>query len=62
MEALSDFLLQSGFENQFRRRRTRSRSSDDSDFDFDPDDTLEALRRAIKEALRNSGPARPGTV
>ncbi len=55
MEALSDFLLQSGFENQFRQRRSRSRSSDDSDFDFDPDDTLEALRRAIKEALRNSG-------
>jgi Ca-activated chloride channel homolog len=51
MEALSDFLLQSGFENQFRRRR--SRSEDESDFDFD--DTLEALRRAIKEALRNSG-------
>jgi Ca-activated chloride channel family protein len=53
MEALSDFLLQSGFENQFRRRRGRSISSDDSDFDFE--DTLEALRRAIKEALRSSG-------
>jgi Ca-activated chloride channel homolog len=55
MEALSDFLLQSGFENQFPRRRSRSRSSDDSDFDFEPDDTLDALRRALKEALRSSG-------
>ncbi|HKX29574.1 MAG TPA: VWA domain-containing protein [Blastocatellia bacterium] len=57
MEALSDYLLQSGFEDQFQghyRRWAR-----DWDFDgpeqSDPEDPLEALRRAIREALRNSG-------
>jgi Ca-activated chloride channel family protein len=57
MEALSEFLLQSGFQDQFRQQYRRwSRGWDDDEFeDFDPEDALEALRRAIREALRNSG-------
>jgi len=57
MEALSEYLLQSGFQDQFRRQYRRwSRNWDDDDFeDIDPEDALEALRRAIREALRNSG-------
>jgi Ca-activated chloride channel homolog len=54
MDALSEFLLQSGFQDQYRRR---SRSWDDDDWDSfrDPQDALQALREAIREALKNSG-------
>ncbi len=57
MEALSDYLLRSGYENRFRRNHHRwARDWDDDEFDdFDPQDALESLRRAIGEALRNSG-------
>src|SRR5262249_54051733 len=57
MEALADHLLRSGFEDQFRNQYRRwSRGWDDDDFnDFDPEDALEALRQAIKRALRESG-------
>jgi Ca-activated chloride channel family protein len=57
MEALMEHLLRSGFEDQFRRhyqRWSRDWGYDEFD-DFDPDDALERLRRAIREALRNSG-------
>lgn len=54
MEALSDHLLKSGFEDQFRNRRQRGWSND-FDNDFDPADALEQLRQAIKQALRDSG-------
>src|SRR5262245_58743909 len=57
MEALADHLLRSGFEDQFRRhydRWSRDWGYDDFD-DLDPDDALERLRRAIREALRDSG-------
>jgi Ca-activated chloride channel homolog len=57
MEALSDYLLRSGFEDQFRQHYRRwARDWDYDRFDdIDPDDALESLRRAIREALRNSG-------
>jgi Ca-activated chloride channel family protein len=60
MEALSEYLLQSGFQDQFRRQSRRwSRGWDDDDFfddEFlDPEDALDRLRDAIREALRNSG-------
>ena len=57
MEALSDHLLKSGFEDQFRNQyRRRSRGWDDEEFEnFDPEDALEQLRQAIKRALRDSG-------
>ena len=57
MEALSDHLLRSGFEDQFRKHYQRwARDWDYDEFnDVDPDDALESLRRAIREALRNSG-------
>src|SRR5262249_23252182 len=57
MEALSDYLLRSGFEDQFRRhyRRWSQDWGYDEFDDLDPDDALERLRRAIREALRNSG-------
>jgi Ca-activated chloride channel family protein len=57
MEALTDYLLRSGFEDQFRRHYRRwARDWDYDQFDdVDPDDALESLRRAIREALRNSG-------
>ncbi|MGH9802484.1 MAG: hypothetical protein ACRD82_19125, partial [Blastocatellia bacterium] len=60
MEALTDHLLQSGFEDQFRNQyRRRSRGwPDDLNDDFeapDPEDALEQLRQAIKRALRDSG-------
>lgn len=60
MEALSDHLLRSGFEDQFRQQRRRwSRGGPndlDDEFDgLDPQDALEALRQAIRKALRNSG-------
>ncbi|HKQ79964.1 MAG TPA: VWA domain-containing protein [Blastocatellia bacterium] len=57
MEALTDHLLRSGFEDQFRRhyrRWSQDWGYDDFD-DLDADDALERLRRAIREALRNSG-------
>ncbi|MBO0720950.1 MAG: VWA domain-containing protein [Blastocatellia bacterium] len=57
MEALMDHLLRSGFEDQFRqhyRRWARDWDYDQYD-DFDPADALEALRRAIRDALRDSG-------
>ncbi len=57
MEALADYLLRSGFEDQFRRhyrRWSRDWGYDDFD-DFDPDDALEQLRQAIHQALRDSG-------
>jgi len=61
MEALTDHLLRSGFEDQFRnqyRRWQRGWPDDlhDDDFDnLDPQDALEQLRQAIKRALRDSG-------
>src|SRR5215510_2255738 len=56
MEALSDYLLQSGFHDRFRRRDTRRAFDwDDDDDDHAPQDTLESLRRAIRQALRDSG-------
>ena len=56
MEALADHLLQSGFEQQFRQSfRRRGRSWDDDDDYQDPQYALDALRRAIREALRDSG-------
>src|SRR5262245_57031359 len=57
MEALSDHLLRSGCEDRVRRHYQRW-SQDwgyDGGDDLDPDDALERLRRAIREALRNSG-------
>ncbi|MBO0725296.1 MAG: VWA domain-containing protein [Blastocatellia bacterium] len=57
MEALTDHLLRSGFEDQFRlhyRRWSHDGGPDDLD-DFDHDDALESLRRAIRDALRDSG-------
>ncbi len=50
MEALSDYLLQSGFESQYRGLTRR----DDIVDDF-IDDPLESLRQAIRRALRDSG-------
>ncbi|HZF39007.1 MAG TPA: VWA domain-containing protein [Blastocatellia bacterium] len=57
MEALTDHLLRSGFEDQFRRhhRRWPHDGGDDEFDDLDPDDALERLRQAIREALRDSG-------
>lgn len=61
MNALSDFLLESGFNEQMQRNRRRwQRGWDDweeDDFnDFkNPEDALQALRDAIREALKNSG-------
>ncbi len=57
MEALSDYLLRSGFEDQFRQqyqRWARDWGRDEFD-DVDPEDALESLRRAIRQALRESG-------
>ena len=46
MDTLSDYLLQSGFHDQFRRQsRRRSRGWDDDFENFDPEDALEGLRR-----------------
>src|SRR5262245_25216356 len=58
MEALSDYLLRSGFHDRFRRQDSRRRSMDWDDDEFDertPQDALESLRRAIRQALRDSG-------
>ncbi|MBS1810239.1 MAG: hypothetical protein JST84_18905 [Acidobacteria bacterium] len=61
MNSLSDFLLESGFNEQMNRNMRRwQRGWDDweeDDFnDFkNPEDALQALRDAIREALKNSG-------
>src|SRR5215475_2801561 len=57
MEALTEHLLRSGFEDQFRRHYRRwSHDGDNDEFDdLDHDDALERLRQAIREALRDSG-------
>lgn len=57
MEALSDFLLQSGFQSRFNQhmRRWRDWEDDDEFSSFDSDDPVEQLRDAIREALKNSG-------
>jgi hypothetical protein len=57
MDALSEFLLQSGFQDQFRRRSNRWQDWEEEDefSNFDPEDALKALRDAIREALKNSG-------
>ena len=57
MEASTDHLLRSGFEDQFRNQyRRRQNGWDDDEFDnADPQDALEQLRQAIKRALRDSG-------
>ncbi len=57
MEALTDHLLRSGFEDQFRNQFRRGWPDGlDDDFDrLDPQDALEQLRQAIKQALRDSG-------
>jgi Ca-activated chloride channel homolog len=57
MEALSNHLLQSGFERQFSRGRRRWSDSfdDDENDDFNPEDALAELRKAIRQALRDSG-------
>jgi Ca-activated chloride channel family protein len=57
MNELSDYLLRSGYEDQFRSHYRRwARDWDDDRFDeLDPEDALESLRRAIREALKNSG-------
>ncbi len=58
MEALSEHLLQSGFQDQFSRNARRWSRGDDDFFDdefLDPEDALDQLREAIREALRNSG-------
>lgn len=57
MAALTDHLLRSGYEDQFRNQFRRSWPDGlDDDFDRpDPQDALEQLRQAIKQALRDSG-------
>jgi Ca-activated chloride channel family protein len=57
MEALSDYLLQSGFHDQFRARNSRRPFGWDDDYldDPNPKDPLESLRQAIRQALRDSG-------
>ncbi|MFN0121511.1 MAG: vWA domain-containing protein [Blastocatellia bacterium] len=58
MEALSEHLLRSGFEDQFRQQMRRWSGDDDDEFGDafrDPEDAMEQLRQAIREALRNSG-------
>ncbi len=58
MNALSDFLLESGFNEQMQRSMRRwQRGWDDDDFsEFkQPEDALQALRDAIRDALKNSG-------
>jgi Ca-activated chloride channel homolog len=57
MEALSEHLLQSGFQNQFNRRVRRWRDWDDRDEfdDLDPQHALDQLRQAIREVLKHSG-------
>jgi len=55
MNALSEYLLRSGFEDQFRSRRRGGRSEGDDDDGPSVDEMLEELRSAIREALRSSG-------
>ncbi|NOT59725.1 MAG: VWA domain-containing protein [Acidobacteria bacterium] len=54
MEALSEHLLESGFQKQFKRR-WQDWDSEDEFNKPDPEDALEQLRQAIREALKNSG-------
>src|SRR5262249_56682233 len=62
MEALSDYLLRSGFEDQFRRhyRRWSQDWGYDEFDDLDPDDALERLRRGAPAAPRGFRPLRQG--
>lgn len=55
MEELSSHLLESGFQRQFKERMQHWLDGLEEGEDGDPSDTLNALRRAIKEALRDSG-------
>lgn len=55
MNALSDYLLRSGFEDQFRSRRGARRGNGDDVDGPTAEEVLEQLRQAIREALRNSG-------
>ncbi len=58
MDALSEFLLESGFNEQMKRNMRRwQRGWDDFDDpnDFKPNDAMQALRDAIRDALKNSG-------
>ena len=59
MNALSDFLLESGFNEQMQRSMRRWQRGWDDDDDFNefknPQDALQALRDAIRDALKNSG-------
>ena len=55
MEELSTHLLESGFQRQFKERMQRWLDGLEEGEDGDPSDTLNALRKAIKEALRDSG-------
>ena len=56
MNSLSDFLLESGFNEQMQRRMRRWQGGDDDFNEFkQPEDALQALRDAIREALKNSG-------
>ena len=56
MNSLSDFLLESGFYEQMQRRMRRWQGGDDDFNEFkQPEDALQALRDAIREALKNSG-------
>ena len=55
MNALSEYLLRSGFEDQFRSRRRGRPSVGDDEDGPSVDEVLEELRRAIREALRSSG-------
>jgi len=49
MEQLSDFLLESGFHEQFRKQL---RDVYGDEFREDPEEALNALREAIREALQ----------
>ena len=53
MGELSEFLLQSGFEQQFKRSFNRNQT--DSALEGNIEDVLAQLRDAIREALLNSG-------
>ncbi len=53
MESLSEHLLQSGFQSQLQRRLNQLRDADGGE--LDPNQALEELRHAIREALKTSG-------
>ena len=55
MEQLSAHLLESGFQRQFKERMQRWLDGIEAGEDGDPSDTLNALREAVKAALRDSG-------